>query len=82
MACGLPVIASPVGVNRQIVEHGVNGFLAETPAEWEVAMQTLATDANLRERMGQAGRLKVAQQYCLQVTGLRLAKLLKTAARA
>ena len=34
MACGLPVVASPVGMNCHIVEHGVNGFLADTPEEW------------------------------------------------
>ena len=78
MACGLPVVASPVGVNRQIVEHGVNGFLAETPEEWEQALQTLLSDANLRQRMGKAGRLKVEQQYCIQVTGPKLVALLAT----
>ena len=79
MACGLPVVASPVGVNRQIVEHGVNGFLAETPEQWQEALQTLAADAGLRQRMGQAGRHKVEQRFCLQVTGPRLAGLLKDA---
>ena len=79
MACGLPVVASPVGVNRQIVEHGVNGFLAETPTQWKEALQTLAADAGLRQRMGQAGRRKVEQQFCIQVTGPRLAALLKGA---
>jgi hypothetical protein len=34
MAAGKPVIASPVGANRQVVQHGVNGFLADTPSEW------------------------------------------------
>ena len=76
MACGLPVVASPVGVNCQIVEHGVNGFLAETPEEWEQALQTLLADADLRNRMGQAGRQKVERDYCIQVTGPKLAKLL------
>ncbi|MDP3884880.1 glycosyltransferase [Hydrogenophaga sp.] len=79
MACGLPVVASPVGVNRQIVEHGANGFLAETLAQWQEALQTLAADAGLRQRMGQAGRRKVEQQFCIQVTGPRLAALLKGA---
>jgi glycosyltransferase involved in cell wall biosynthesis len=73
MACGLPVVASPVGVNRQIVEHGVNGFLAETPAQWEEALRILLGDAALRQRMGQAGRRLVEEKYSLQVTGPRLA---------
>ena len=82
MACGLPVVASPVGVNRQIVEHGVNGFLAATPDEWERALTTLLGDARLRQRMGQAGRQKVEAQYSIQVTGPRMLELLKGAASA
>jgi hypothetical protein len=79
MACGLPVVASPVGVNCQIVEHGVNGFLAETPGQWEQALQTLLADANLRQLMGQAGRQKVEREYCIQVTGPKMAALLRDA---
>ena len=82
MACSLPVVASPVGVNRQIVEHGINGFLAETPQQWEEALQTLLADADLRQRMGQAGRKKIEQHYCIQATGPRLAALLRDSAKA
>lgn len=80
MACGLPVIASPVGVNREIVAHGVNGFLAETPAEWEGALRLLAGDPGLRRRMGAAGRQKAEAEYSLQVWGPRLAALLRAVA--
>ncbi len=34
MACGLPVVASPVGANRTIVADEINGFLAKAKAEW------------------------------------------------
>jgi hypothetical protein len=78
MACGLPVVASPVGINCEIVEHGVNGFLAETSEQWEQALKTLLADVNLRKRMGQVGRLKVEQRYCLQVTAPSLSRLLLT----
>lgn len=77
MACGLPIIASPVGVNCEIVEHGVNGFLANTSEEWIHALQSLINDYALRKRMGQAGRRKVEQHYSLQVIAPRLAALLK-----
>src|SRR5208283_4737563 len=35
MASGLPVVASPIGANREIVTHGHNGFLASSPTEWD-----------------------------------------------
>lgn len=82
MACGLPVVASPVGVNGEIVEQGVNGFLAETSDQWESALQKLLQGAELRASMGRAGRRKVEQQYCLQLTAPRVAQVLKTAAGA
>jgi hypothetical protein len=80
MACGLPVVASPVGVNRDIVEHGVNGFLAESDDEWRAAVDALLNDADLRRRMGAAGRKKVEEQYSLQVWGPRVAQMLRSVA--
>ena len=80
MACGLPVIASPVGVNAQIVEDGVNGFLAATPAEWQAALRRLLHDPDLRRRMGQAGRRRIETDYSLQVWGPRLTAMLRDAA--
>jgi hypothetical protein len=78
MACGLPVVASPVGVNRDIVEHGVNGFLVESDDEWRGAVDALLNDADLRRRMGAAGRKKVEEQYSLQVWGPRVARMLRS----
>lgn len=75
MACGLPVVASPVGVNADIVEHGVNGFLASTKQEWHEALTTLLRDPALRQRMGAAGRKKVESDYSLQVWGPRVAEM-------
>lgn len=76
MACGLPVVASPVGVNAQIVEHGVSGFLADTAADWEAYLGALIDDAQLRRTMGAVGRAKVERSYCVQVTAPRVIELL------
>ncbi len=81
MACGIPVIASPVGVNADIVEHGVNGFLANTEAEWREAIRMLLHDPELRQRMGAAGRKKVEAQYSLQVWGPQVADMLLDVAK-
>ncbi|HWC72558.1 MAG TPA: glycosyltransferase family 4 protein [Gemmatimonadales bacterium] len=80
MACGRPVVASPVGASRRIVDHGVNGFLAANTAEWVQALRALR-DPALRTRMGIAGRAKVEQEYCVQVIVPRLASLLRESAR-
>lgn len=79
MACARPVIASPVGVNRQLVEQGVNGFLARTDHEWRSAFHELMSDPALRIRLGQAGRRKVEAQYNTRVTAPRLAAILRSA---
>jgi glycosyltransferase involved in cell wall biosynthesis len=81
MALGLPVIASPVGVNMDIVENGVNGFLCETPEEWERAFRTLEGNQQLRATMGLAGRRKVEEGYSLNLAAPRLAQLLEQAIR-
>lgn len=76
MACGLPVVASPVGVNKQIVEHGVNGFLAQDTDEWKQALYQLLSDVNLRKNMGIMGRRLIESQYSLEVQAPRLEKLI------
>ena len=81
MACGLPVVASPVGVNCQIVEDGVNGFLASSETEWREAIRTLLCDAALCKRMGAAGRKKIEQHYSLQAWGPKVGTLLLETAR-
>ena len=79
MACAVPVVASPVGVNREIVEHGVHGYHATTTEEWADALDRLIVDGGLRRRLGQAGRLRVEQRYSLQVQAPRLASFLHAA---
>jgi glycosyltransferase involved in cell wall biosynthesis len=66
MACGLPVVASPVGVNRQIVEEGKNGFLAATDDEWFEKLDKLVRHPELRLSLGEAGRAKVTAGYTLE----------------
>jgi glycosyltransferase involved in cell wall biosynthesis len=65
MAAGLPVIASPVGANAEIVREGETGLLATTPQEWIDAIRRLATDAPLRTKMGRAGRERVEREYSI-----------------
>ncbi len=77
MACAKPVCASAVGVNTEIVDHGKNGFLVETEAEWVAALERLAEDPGLREKMGRHGRRKVEEYYSLQQTAPKLADLIR-----
>lgn len=81
MACGKPAVASPVGVNPDIVQDGVNGYLAGTESEWLEALARLLSDAQLRRLMGARGREAAERHYCLQVTAPRLLQLLESVAR-
>lgn len=80
MAAGIPVVASPVGINCQIVEPGVNGFLASSESEWTQALEYLRDNPEKRKQMGIAGRKKVETEYDLAVTAPQLLHLLESAA--
>lgn len=81
MACGKPVVASPVGVNLIMVENGVNGFLARNDREWTQALETLCDDASLRRRMGEIGRELVQREYSLDVAAPKIEKMLRSVVR-
>jgi glycosyltransferase involved in cell wall biosynthesis len=76
MGCSLPVIATKVGANIEIVNDGISGFLVNSLEEWESAFYRLMDNRLLREQMGHAGRLIVEDRYCSQVSGKTLIKLL------
>jgi glycosyltransferase involved in cell wall biosynthesis len=82
MACGLPVVASPVGVNSEIVADGLNGFLATSEAEWRSALVRLIEDAELRRALGKAGRQRAKQDFSLASQVPRLVELLRSAVKA
>jgi glycosyltransferase involved in cell wall biosynthesis len=67
MACGIPSVASPVGVNPGLLRGGACGLLAAGEEEWEQALSTLIADAALRRRMGEAGLAFVRSEYSLSV---------------
>jgi glycosyltransferase involved in cell wall biosynthesis len=76
MAAGLPVVASPVGANAELVWAGESGFLPVTPEEWAAAVVRLATDVELRVAMGRAGRERVERELCLAHVADEWARLL------
>ncbi len=80
MACGLPVVASPVGANNDIVCQAKNGFLAQNEFEWELYLEKLIMDVKLRSTLGRQGRLDVEDYYSLQVQARRLFSIIKKAA--
>ncbi len=77
MAAGLPVVASPVGVQADIVEDGRTGVLASSQEEWTRAVLELAADREKRQRFGEAGRAKVEREYSGTEVGRHLAELLE-----
>ncbi len=65
-AVGIPALVSPVGVNQEIVEHGVTGFHCSTDKDWETAISTLIANQELRLKMGQAGRKRISKHYSVE----------------
>ena len=63
MALSIPAVVSPVGVNSDIIQHGINGFIANTNKEWIEVLSLLIEDGNLRRRIGAEGNKTVRANY-------------------
>lgn len=77
MACGLPTIASPVGVNVDLADGDKAGLLATTGQEWEVALAELIADPRRRRDMGTHGRAMVEREYSLQSQAPRIVEMFR-----
>lgn len=77
MAAGLPTVASPAGVHRDLIEHGVSGFLADSADEWCDSLLRLINDPALRQRMGAAGKECVAEQFSIAAAFAKMQSVLQ-----
>jgi glycosyltransferase involved in cell wall biosynthesis len=66
MALGIATIMSPIGVNTEIIEPGVNGYLPKTEDEWVQEISILIDDSALRKKIGVAGRATVEEKFSVQ----------------
>ena len=82
MSTGTPVVASPVGVNTEIVNHGKNGYLIEAAGDWERYLETLASDRSLALAMGKEAIKTVNLHFSLESNAPRLIRFLKDSADA
>jgi glycosyltransferase involved in cell wall biosynthesis len=80
MGVGVPVVGSPIGVNRTIIREGENGYLAATEAEWVERLERLIRDTEARWRMGLAGRRLVEECYSAEVWAPRVRSLFESVA--
>ena len=74
---GVPVVCTPVGINRDLVENGINGLWAKTPEEWEEKLSFLIEHSDLREKMGREGRKRVLEHFTIQACAPRLYAILE-----
>ena len=79
MALAIPPVVSPVGVNREIVRDGRNGFHASHAREWIEKITLLIQDRHLHDRLGEEARRTVEQHYSATVQAPRLARVLRDA---
>ena len=77
MALGIPAIASPVGVNKNIIKNGENGLLADTAEEWFHSLSRLIKDAPLREELGRKGRYTVTSRFSVEANAANFLSLFR-----
>ena len=80
MAVGLPVIVSPVGMNKEVLAKGDVGFAATSDDEWYEALESLYKDHSLRAKLGDTARRVVESHFSAQTIAHNLAGIFKALA--
>jgi glycosyltransferase involved in cell wall biosynthesis len=66
MSLAVPTVCSNIGMNREVIHHGENGFLAKTNKDWLKAIGDLVDDAGLRKKIGEKARETVVEKYSMK----------------
>ncbi len=77
LAAGRPCVASPVGMNKDLLAQGDVGLAAATQAEWVTALSSILSDHRGAEALGAAGRRLVETKYSLRALAPRLAHIIR-----
>ncbi|MCU0600890.1 MAG: glycosyltransferase [Desulfobacterales bacterium] len=77
-AAGLPVIASPVGVNEKFIKESNAGLLAMTHSEWQDAIEKMVNGIAVYRQLGQNGE-KYVQAYDRTAISKDLSRIIKSA---
>lgn len=65
-ALGIPALASPVGLNTNLIRHGDSGYLCSGEKEWIMNMDLLINSRALRDKLGNNGRKILLKNYSLE----------------
>lgn len=76
----VPAICTPVGMNRDVVKDGLNGFYANSPEDWIEKISVLIKDAPLRKEMGARGRDIVMKGYTIEACAPRFTDIIRNVA--
>lgn len=73
MAAGVPSVASNIGMNRDVVRPGENGWLASTQDDWARRLVSIANDPITAHQVGLRGRMTVETHYSVEAVAHQLA---------
>lgn len=77
MALAIPAVVSPVGANKKIVDHGINGYICSSEQEWESALLQLIQNEGLRTEMGLKAKEKIVKHYSVSSNKMNFLSLFK-----
>lgn len=76
MSSGIPCVCSEVGMNKEIIVDGINGYLANTEDEWVEKLSLLIVSPQLRDKIGAAGRKTIEDKYSVRVNAPKFIEVL------